>query len=521
MRAVHGVGFLRPLSRRDAVLWLLLTAFPRTCSAATAAPGDSQRSLAYKSSRPSCWGRTQPQPNISMASSTTYSFNTGFTAPNPTGTPRGASAFDPVRDSASQLAANAPASMSSLSSTTAAPTTHLPAQDDISLAQGWQPHPQPAPTTSSAPQQPQNNPPTNEHAEAQRQVVQLCSSLSTIYRFSDTRRMELLRFARTLFGAVPLGDIMARVMERCTQFQILDRLDAQAVQNELLCLAIEELRARLHNTFALTSDQMKNIRVLCMQMLVQPNRVVYMELADAVFIEMQKPEVQASLGLTGALVTASQRQHVLSHVRKTCSSVRNSLRQETRDGAGLHPKKMGDTKALAAFAVHIARKFHSGELESNLVADTRAIFSIKLALLRAFAVDNAHLLAIQEDEDEAAQEPEHGQRVAGSRRKASVGRVKKGEDFWSKVEVHFAMLAQVHGGFKFETESWDVYIKSVIEKDAARIPPPSNAPALAQPAVASTSATSLTAFTPAAAAAGPSDVPLEELWELVGFQPRM
>ncbi|KZV81639.1 hypothetical protein EXIGLDRAFT_844450 [Exidia glandulosa HHB12029] len=308
--------------------------------------------------------------------------------------------------------------------------------------------------------------------QTRKKLALFVDNLVSWYSLTDENRQELLNFCLLFSIAVDRHTIMLHAVRFAKDFRLERRLDTVETHLKQVAAGIADISTQINVNYSLPPQATKNIRGLTMQLIAQPDRVRYMDLADSVL----KGDNATKFGLDNVFDTPVRRQTLEAAVRRICSSVRNGFRQDIRDALGLGPKAMGAAKGLVVFAAHMARKYKPDDA-CNIVLDASSQFTIKLAILRSYGVEKADVLSIAEDEDQQAQAVPRGEK----RKANSAGRVKKGSDFWSLTESHLAWLSTMYGEgrFDFMKPTWDKFIKDTVQEDMTRIPSSSNTPSKA------------------------------------------
>ncbi|KAI0670255.1 hypothetical protein C8Q78DRAFT_1035408 [Trametes maxima] len=240
---------------------------------------------------------------------------------------------------------------------------------------------------------------------------------------------------------------------------------ALASKNEVKDLPglFTDLRIRLEDGFQLTKEQKENIRCITQDLIYKPTQFTF----KALFIEVDKSirDNKEQLNMTNIFFTPAREKVLTSHIRKTCSSVRNGFRQDVRDSV------MGEKiRSLQEFTFQIAFKYKRGGPGERLDIG----YTIHNALLRRFALDNPQSLNYEEDEDGNIIESSPDNRAGSSRKKRKTtasGRVPQGQDFWSKVDKYFQDHIKEKGR-NLTAPAWKSLVDDVIRRDEQSFPPP-------------------------------------------------
>ncbi|KAJ7732324.1 hypothetical protein B0H16DRAFT_1770419, partial [Mycena metata] len=180
---------------------------------------------------------------------------------------------------------------------------------------------------------------------------------------------------------------------------------------------LEDLRVRLDDGYTFTREQMRNIRTQAQDTIYEATRTSFMTMHTDVMVYSKTQLVFGN---------PSREKALMSVVKKTCSSVRNSLRQDLRNGI------CGDSPSmLAEFTYASATKFKRGDPGLGLDIG----FTIHVALLRRFARENPSTIGVEEVKDDDTTE-DIGSSPAPPTKKRKIaatshggGQIPKGKDF--------------------------------------------------------------------------------------------
>ncbi|KAJ7676314.1 hypothetical protein B0H14DRAFT_2423568, partial [Mycena olivaceomarginata] len=142
---------------------------------------------------------------------------------------------------------------------------------------------------------------------------------------------------------------------------------------------LEDLRTRLDDGYLFTKEQLRNIRTQAQDTIYEAARTSFMGMHTDV--RQKLGDNKAALKLNGVFGNPSREKSLVSIVKRTCSSVRNSLRQDVPLDSPLlrfENSICGDnTATLAAFTYSSATKFKRGGPGLSLDVG----YSIHMALL--------------------------------------------------------------------------------------------------------------------------------------------
>ncbi|KAI0643849.1 hypothetical protein C8Q79DRAFT_914515 [Trametes meyenii] len=172
--------------------------------------------------------------------------------------------------------------------------------------------------------------------------------------------------SRSLIPAIQLGssepalsrsDLATRTYMLATIYwsHIEREKQASAAKNEVNNLPglFADLRIRLKDGFQLTKEQKENIRCIAQDLIYKPTQFTF----KALFIEVDKTirDNKDQLNMTNIFFSPAREKVLTSHIRKTCSSVRNGFRQDVRDSV------IGEKiRSLQEFTFHISFKYKRG-----------------------------------------------------------------------------------------------------------------------------------------------------------------
>ncbi|KAI0631174.1 hypothetical protein C8Q77DRAFT_1159871 [Trametes polyzona] len=253
-----------------------------------------------------------------------------------------------------------------------------------------------------------------------------------------------------------LGAIFAQIVER-------KRAAAAAANGvEDLPALFNDLKIRLEDGFLLTAQQRANILAITQNVVYQPHqlkfKLLFKDVEDA--LEKQK-EI---LRLTNIYGNPYREKQLNKLVRRVCSNVRNSYRVDICESIA------GDKRvSLKDFSWTSAIKYKLGGPGDKL----DVVYMAHNALLRGFALDNPSLRGAAENEDAEAEkgydnETDDSPAPSAKRKRTTRGgpkpRPAKGEDFWARVDEHFAPKIKEYGP-KITSEGWKTYLQEVLIKD--------------------------------------------------------
>ncbi|RDB15203.1 hypothetical protein Hypma_004700 [Hypsizygus marmoreus] len=325
--------------------------------------------------------------------------------------------------------------------------------------------------------------PSNLPSTAQSMPGAAAGSLSTVTPlFVDTlakefnvdkqqrANMHVLCSLGSLGNGLPVADLATRLYLLAVIYgdkAERDRKEQEHGFTDLKAL-IHDLKIRLEETFKLTSDQTANIRGVAQDMMFDKHRYEFSHIHKDIMTRLKKEMV--TQGLTNIFGQAAREKKLLTRVKRIASSVRNNFREDL-----LKSVTSGTSSTLEMFTYNCGMKFKQGGVGDRLEQS----YTVHIALLRKCTMDNYVLASIAEAEDDpSTSDIENDERATvedASRKrrrsdgsgKSAAGRIKKGEDFWGKVDKYFAAEFKKRGR-DLAQGTWPEYIDEVIRLDDQR-----------------------------------------------------
>ncbi|KAG8922832.1 hypothetical protein FRC02_011571 [Tulasnella sp. 418] len=238
---------------------------------------------------------------------------------------------------------------------------------------------------------------------------------------------------------------------------------------------LEELKARLDNTFQVTQSQKNELHMIAKELMFKPSVAMgacYQQIYTRVL------EVAAQHAGTLSLPTnlnSTQTKTYNSCVRKICSMVRQSAERDIMSTIrGQH------AMPLAKAVFHLVGKYSK---PSTIVQATHSHKAL-IVILRYHAYDHVErysraspdgenlATAEQTNEEEGSSDEEDTQSSATKKRKNCIGSgtkvaVKKIPPYWAKVDEWFKAKKE-EWGTDMNKGQWDVFIKQLILDDQSR-----------------------------------------------------
>ncbi|KAJ7436371.1 hypothetical protein B0H11DRAFT_1754865 [Mycena galericulata] len=277
-------------------------------------------------------------------------------------------------------------------------------------------------------------------------------NLAKDFGLTAVQRGQLHVFAQlgSVGGGLTKADLSTRLFTLAVMYVHANEAKQAAAQNNVgnISQLLEDLRVRLDDDYKFTKEQMRNIRTQAQDSLYEATRTSFMPMYHDVLKKLR--DNKGPMKLAGVFDNPSS-----AVVKRTCSSVRNSFRQDIRDSI------CGDSPAtLATFTYTSATKFKRGGPGMGLDVG----FTIHNALLRRFAMENPAIIGVEEVEVEDDESVEDGSpEPANKKRKRSPtaragGRIPKGKDFWSRVDAFFAAKIGEFGSKNLQRTAWKEYV---------------------------------------------------------------
>ncbi|KAJ3912337.1 hypothetical protein F5877DRAFT_84919 [Lentinula edodes] len=303
--------------------------------------------------------------------------------------------------------------------------------------------------------------------------VQAVDNLAKDFRCTEGQRSVLHSLVR--FGSVGEGLSKADLSTRLLTLAVIFDLENQRPkedENDLQSMRAmwKDLKIRLEQTFLLTAAQTKSIRLIAQEKIYDPLRTCYLGLNRDVFdyIKANSEEMRFS----NVFGNAAYEDTLEKAIKKVCSSVRNAFRQHLRDSV--------EKGTNVAIFTHNMNKIYIRMAGPNY---NERLLLLRNVVLRRFIFDNPNVLWAEEDPNHDDSGPEPSNTGSGSlpeihiaqeeslstplrskkRKTAAVGRVRKGQDFWSLVDAWFVSKREL--GKKLTDPGWKQLLEEYVEFD--------------------------------------------------------
>ncbi|KAK7039555.1 hypothetical protein R3P38DRAFT_2900373 [Favolaschia claudopus] len=274
-------------------------------------------------------------------------------------------------------------------------------------------------------------------------------------------------------GGLSKADLSTRLFHMAVLFGFVNESKHDAQKNSIdnITQLLDDLRVRLDDTYTFTREQTRNIRAVAQDTIYEPTRTSFMRMHLDVLQKLRDDKTGTKL--TAVFGNAAREKALASLVKRTCSSVRNSFRQDLRNSM------CGDsTTPLAQLTYATAMKFKRGGAGVKLDVG----YSVHNAILRRFAREHPTAIGVEElevEEDDTAEEPASSPEPPSKKRRVSPstnggGRIAKGKDFWSMVDAFFTAKMTELGSKSLQSAGWKEYIQETLSMDEKYFPSPTD-----------------------------------------------
>ncbi|KAI0751776.1 hypothetical protein C8Q80DRAFT_1119434 [Daedaleopsis nitida] len=302
--------------------------------------------------------------------------------------------------------------------------------------------------------------------------------VSSVFKLSAPRaeKLHVMVHLGSVTPALSKADLSTRTYIFAAVLSAIDDLkhvitSSRANIDDLPAM-FEDMKIRLEDTFNLTKEQNDNARGIVKDLVYQANRVKF---KSATFVTSEVMNIlrteQLTLRLNNIFGKPTREKILVTQLKRTASSVRNAFRQDIRDSITDKPC------SLKQFTAQTAAKYRRGGVGDSALDIG---FTIHNALLRRFAIDNPHLLNIEEAEDGEGSDINRQERThvdsssgpAKKKRKTATtagGRVPTGQDFWSQVDRYFGTYV-TKWGKDITSPGWKSLVDDIISRDKLNFP---------------------------------------------------
>ncbi|EIM79585.1 uncharacterized protein STEHIDRAFT_116473 [Stereum hirsutum FP-91666 SS1] len=263
--------------------------------------------------------------------------------------------------------------------------------------------------------------------------------------------------------AVVLGDILERKRQA--------EANQQGFANVKALYA--DLQRRLESTFNFNDEQSKNLRKLAKDLIFEAERASVKTLNHDVnrYAKANSGDMQ----LDNVYGVPSRETALSSHIRRICSSVRNAFRVDLQQS--LFSRDPKNQRNLAGFTYYMAERYKRGGATEGL--DLK--YTLRIALMRRFAMEHADLLNISESD---SSNPGDGE--PSRKRARGGGKVPEAKDFWAQFDKWYGAKLAAWGS-DLTSSSWKEYIDETIARDNSLYDPETKAKLAAQSSASSSS----------------------------------
>ncbi|KAI0318130.1 hypothetical protein OF83DRAFT_61676 [Amylostereum chailletii] len=254
-----------------------------------------------------------------------------------------------------------------------------------------------------------------------------------------------------------VDDLRLRLINQITLYQVQNKIDQQETDYKKFQAILEDLCQRLATKFELNKDQHDALIRLAKDMAFQPTRTSRHGIA--LDLEAHVKHNASKLGFENVFGD-SKREQVL---RKACKKRAGNARTQFRGGLidSIDTKKCNLEKATYELAT---------KLRAGGVLNLKFSHQLMISVMRRFVSENLTELRPLDGEDSSSDEETTATAPPAKRPKrngGSVGKVRKGEDFWGRMDTYIqAKMGQY--GPDLTSEKWRSFIQETVKKDIAQ-----------------------------------------------------
>ncbi|OJT13415.1 hypothetical protein TRAPUB_10050 [Trametes pubescens] len=304
-----------------------------------------------------------------------------------------------------------------------------------------------------------------------------CDRVAIKWRLTSDQLSDLKQLVEQ-GASLDIGHLRICLWNQTTLYHLLNKVEAQAIEYEGFKTTMDEVQKQVAAAWAPSKAEHTTIRVITRDMLISPTHTAYTLLSLDVMDYLRTNQVK--LGLESAFTTPAREECLAAVVKKKASNARTTLR------ASLILSIAGKcTKPLEDTTYDILTKLRKGGVGS--ASDAKADYQIVIALLRRWTFEDhwqgtpamqeymkslrceedgdcepgvagdQALVAEEESEDEASGPPSKKRRYNSAESlvmRATVGKVAKGEDFFSRMDGRWQASLGLWGLNWKESEMW-------------------------------------------------------------------
>ncbi|KAJ7922126.1 hypothetical protein B0H13DRAFT_1551081, partial [Mycena leptocephala] len=262
-------------------------------------------------------------------------------------------------------------------------------------------------------------------------------------------------------GGLTKADLSTRLFQMGLFMAHANESRHAAEQNNIENIAqpLDDLRIRLDDGYTFTRDQMvrvlsqKSIRAQAQDIIYEPTCTSFTKM----HLDQKLRDNKGTAKLTSVFGNPAREKILFPLVKRICSSVRHSFRQDIRNSI------CGDCPAMFADFTYIsAMKFKRGGPGISLDVGYRQETSTAPSWYRRFARENPTVIGVEEVEGEV-EDSRSSPAPATKKRKLSTqtqggGRIPKGKDFWSQVDTFFTKKITEFGTKNLQNAGWKEYV---------------------------------------------------------------
>ncbi|KAF9070029.1 hypothetical protein BDP27DRAFT_1420465 [Rhodocollybia butyracea] len=279
---------------------------------------------------------------------------------------------------------------------------------------------------------------------------QQCSTLHAYVQFGSVE------------GGIGKAEMLAKLYAMTVNFDLYNHPKIIEDENnvETLRRMLRDLDVRLQTTFAVMASQTKTIRAVVTDLIYNPMRTCYHELAADVFESLRKNAQQYHFH--NVFRVTGYEKTLETTIVKQCSSVRNNFRQHLQDG-------------MAASADEFTHKLNKKYLRLGGPKYSLEQLLNKNIILRNYIHENPSSIWAKEEEGDESDTDESLAVVEDGRKKKKRklkthggGKVPKGCDFWGLIDQWFKeQLDEKELGKKMSDPRWKQKIEGFRRLDEA------------------------------------------------------
>ncbi|KAI0782790.1 hypothetical protein C8Q75DRAFT_806596 [Abortiporus biennis] len=307
-------------------------------------------------------------------------------------------------------------------------------------------------STSQAPQTPS----VITDASAKR----FCDAVFRQFNLTSTQLSDLRQFVELGLTVDP-SLLKLYIWQQGSIYSLMNRLEVQVLDYNRFNELLEGINERFSMSFTLSKEQTKNVMTYAKDYLYQPGRTDFIDGLNR-DVESHLRKNAQRLGLKDIFNNPAKEQALKKVIRDKTSSARNQFRIIVIQSV------QGDARCSLENATYIiAEKFKKGG-----PGDLGFEYQLFVALIRRFLWDFYYRTPSESpdpavDLDEPVN-PDDEEQTRKHKRPRTVGngRIRKGEDFWSKFQTFLQSMVKQNGN-DLKATGWQLYFSSIVRRDIA------------------------------------------------------